>query len=135
MLSCCERSRFTRRTATVTTSAPEASMARCIVSASGYFPVPTSRRDWKVRPAIMNGVSRSAPPALVISSASDEVHQLDRVARGHAHLAQAGAANDLPVVLDHHGARVELEHREQFEERGAGRYAARRAVHHDVDGR
>jgi hypothetical protein len=34
-----------RRIATVTISAPEASMARRVSSKSRYLPVPTSRRD------------------------------------------------------------------------------------------
>ena len=40
-----DRSRLTRRTATVTISAPEASMAAWVSAPSLYFPVPTIRRD------------------------------------------------------------------------------------------
>ncbi len=48
-----ERSaRSTRRTATVTISAPEASWAARMVSKSVYLPVPRIRREWKVRSAI-----------------------------------------------------------------------------------
>ena len=49
-----ERSRFTRRTATVTISAPLASMAAFVSAPSLYFPVPTINRDVNRRPAITN---------------------------------------------------------------------------------
>src|ERR1700688_940280 len=45
--------RFTRRTATVTTSAPEAAWQRAISGKLRYLPVPTNRREWKVRPAMV----------------------------------------------------------------------------------
>ncbi len=48
---------FTRRTATVTMSAPEASCACAMTACEGYFPVPTMRREVNVRPAMTNGVS------------------------------------------------------------------------------
>ena len=47
------RSRFTRRTATVTISAPEASMARAVSCPERYFPVPTIRRERNCLPAMM----------------------------------------------------------------------------------
>src|SRR5687767_5242779 len=48
---------FTRRTATVTMSAPDASCARAMTGCDGYLPVPMISRDWNVRPAITNGES------------------------------------------------------------------------------
>ncbi len=42
---------FTRRTATVMISAPEASSAAAFCAKSLYLPVPTISRDRKVRPA------------------------------------------------------------------------------------
>src|SRR4029077_15304685 len=45
--------RFTRRTATVTISAPEAAWHRAISWKLRYFPVPTMRRDQNSRPAII----------------------------------------------------------------------------------
>ena len=45
---------FTRRTATVTMSAPDASCAFTITACDGYLPVPTIRRDANVLPAIEN---------------------------------------------------------------------------------
>src|SRR5712692_4487479 len=49
------RSRFTRRTATVTISAPLASRARAVSWKDLYFPVPTIRRERKERPAMRSG--------------------------------------------------------------------------------
>ena len=43
---------FTRRTATVTMSAPDASCARCMTANDEYLPVPTIRRDANSRPAM-----------------------------------------------------------------------------------
>ena len=40
--------------ATVTISVPEASMAWDISSLELNFPVPTNRREWNVRPPIIN---------------------------------------------------------------------------------
>jgi len=42
---------LTRRTATVTISAPDAATAAAFCSKSLYFPVPTISRERKVRPA------------------------------------------------------------------------------------
>src|SRR5438045_4858728 len=61
------------------------------------------------------------------------MHELDRVARGYRDVAQSGAPHDRAVVLDHHGAGVELERAEQLEQRGAARHPALLPVHHDVD--
>src|SRR5690348_7906129 len=59
-----ERSvRFTRRTATVTMSAPEAACARAISGKLRYFPVPTISRDLNARPAMI----RSSDIAMDIS--------------------------------------------------------------------
>ena len=52
---------FTRRTATVTMSAPDASWPARITACDGYLPVPTMSRDANVRPAMTNGVSVTIP--------------------------------------------------------------------------
>lgn len=58
-----ERSlRSTRRRATVTISAPAASIARSVSAMSSYLPVPTISRLWKLRPAMTSG-SRTATGA------------------------------------------------------------------------
>src|SRR5690242_10351760 len=134
MLSSLERSRSTRRTATVTTSAPDASMARIISSLERYLPVPTSRREWNTRPPMVSGMSFTTSTAVVIGSPSaHEMHQLDRVTLGDAHIAQRRPAHDAAVVLDDHGARVELQRRQQLQQRRAVGDGARLAVHHDLD--
>jgi len=46
--------RFTRRTATVTMSAPEAACARAISENCRVLPVPTIRRELNARPAMTN---------------------------------------------------------------------------------
>jgi hypothetical protein len=73
---------FTRRTATVTISAPAASTARRVSSNERYLPVPTISRERYSRPASVKGST------LVMdgSAASDEMDHLDRVA-----VAQRGA--------------------------------------------
>src|SRR5258705_1936036 len=129
MLVSFERSRSTRRTATVTISAPEASMARRIVALSGYLPVPTIRRDWNVRPPIVSGVS-----CIVASSPSHEVHQPRRVAGGAPAGPQRPPAHDLAVVLDDHGARVERQLGQQLEQGHARRHGPGLPVDDDVDG-
>src|SRR5947207_287056 len=63
---------LTRRTATVTISAPEASCACTITALEGYLPVPTMRRDVKVRPA--------RTKASIALASTHEVHDLDLVA-------------------------------------------------------
>jgi len=55
--------RFTRRTATVTISAPLASRARAFSSYDLYLPVPMMRRERQVRPATVNGLSSGATRA------------------------------------------------------------------------
>ena len=47
---------FTRRTATVIISAPDASCAFTITAGDEYLPVPTRRRDENVLPAIVEGI-------------------------------------------------------------------------------
>src|ERR1051326_2784238 len=108
-------------------------MARAMTSLSRYLPVPTMRREWNVRPPTTNGVSRMASTAAGMSAPSYEMHQLHRVGRGYRDVPQPGAPHDRAVVLDHHGARVELERAEQLEQRGAARHPALLPVHQDVD--
>jgi len=59
---------LTRRTATVTISAPLASMAARVSSKSLYLPVPTSSREVKRRPATskVSSVSMSSAIALLM---------------------------------------------------------------------
>src|SRR3954468_15015375 len=156
MLSSLRRSRSTRRTATVTISAPEASIAVAMVALSRYSPVPTMRRERNSRPPRVNGVSKSVSGVVRIAvivapsgglvvprrarddasgkitasrlASADEVHQLDRIARGQPGLAEAGAAHDLTVELDHHRSGVESQRLEQVEQRRRLGHATRLAV-------
>src|SRR5215468_387327 len=62
--------RLTRRTATVTMSAPEAACARAISSKLRYLPVPTISRDLKARPAMTSWSGISFPSQNCRTSAS-----------------------------------------------------------------
>jgi hypothetical protein len=53
---------LTRRTATVTISAPDASMARLVSAKSLYLPVPTISRDRYLLPASSKKSSMFHPP-------------------------------------------------------------------------
>src|SRR5881409_3927096 len=76
-----------------------------------------------------------ASTAVVIASApSDEVHQLDRIPFRYGHTREAGASHDRAVMLHHHGAGIELERRQELEQRGARGYRTRLTVDCDVDG-
>src|SRR6187402_1753207 len=81
---------LTRRTATVTISAPDTSTACRVWANEAYLPVPTMSRDRKLLPARTKGSS----PA--ISAAPHEVDDLHRVAVGQAVRAVLGPR--------HHGA-------------------------------
>src|SRR5690606_28221246 len=86
---------FTRRTATVTISAPLASIARRVSAKSLYLPVPTISRERNVRPPrvkvssmwLINGRARGLfrsvrdADGAWPSPATDELHDLDDVAR------------------------------------------------------
>src|SRR4051812_12303627 len=135
------RSRSTRRTATVTISAPDASIAWAMTPWSRYLPVPTIRRDRKLRPAMVRGSSMVGAESVLVmsipsfvsesefsrkdnsewgSSSSYEVHQLDGVSSSERGLLQLSSTDDLAVKLHDYGPRVEAEVRE---ERGHGRGA------------
>src|SRR3954463_11930124 len=125
------RSRSTRRTATVTTSAPDASIAAIICAFDAYFPVPTNSRERNSRPPMMNGVSSvgSRSGAAVTSPSSDEMHDLQHVTLAeHDRRVRVAIAQDGPVVLDHDEARIELQRGEIGGERGAWRNPARVTV-------
>ena len=90
---------FTRRTATVTISAPEASTAAAFSSKLLYLPVPTISRELKVRPG--NGPVIGLDVLLRGHSApSDEMHDLERVAVGDRDFAKIARGHDLEIALD-----------------------------------
>src|SRR6187397_1051634 len=73
---------FTRRTATVTTSAPDTSIAFRVSAKSLYFPVPTQRRDLNSRPAITKRSSYIGPSPFH-SLAEDESPAADKAQNFH----------------------------------------------------
>src|SRR2546426_1182904 len=79
---------LTRRTATVTTSAPDASMAFWVSTKSLYLPVPTQSRERNSMPAIVN---RSSFMLCVLPTADepDDFHAVP--------VAQRCAREGLPV--------------------------------------
>src|SRR6266496_4517448 len=129
------RSRSTRRTATVTTSAPDASIASIIVSFESYLPVPTISRDRNSRPAMVSGKrSSEVSTAVPMSAASDEVNYLDDVAAVKRMGVKAVAISEnRPVVLDHNESRIDSERVEQLAKRAVTRYLPRGSVHRQSD--
>src|SRR6266511_3576786 len=85
---------FTRRTATVTISSPEASIARLVSAKSLYFPVPTLSRDRYSLPASTNGSFIYPRPGL---ATADEMHNLDRIARLQATIGVFVTGNNVTV--------------------------------------
>src|SRR5215210_1368866 len=112
------RSRSTRRTATVTTSAPDASIAAIICSFDAYFPVPTIRRERNSRPPINSGESWTGRLIVAISAPAHEMHDLEDVAvAAHASAKRLAVAEDLPVVLDDHHPRGQRQRGQETAER------------------
>src|ERR1043165_10062601 len=99
---------LTRRTATVTMSAPDASCACAITACDEYLPVPTMRRDRNVRFAIVKGVSTMA------LSATHEIDDLDAVAVADEGRCEHRAPDDHLIVLDGHAPRIDVQALEQL---------------------
>src|SRR5262249_34587922 len=95
---------FTRRTATVIISAPDASCALTMTACDEYLPVPTISRDVNVLPAMVNGVG-----SMTSSTAADEVHDLDLVPVVDHRRFVGGAPHDKKIVFDRDTARVDFE--------------------------
>src|SRR5207247_105206 len=135
--------RSTRRTATVTMSAPEASWASRMTWRVGYLPVPTMRRDRNSRPARINeSLMISIVPPLPRtpsqagrggSAAADEGDDLERVAVVESHRGVLGAGHDPAIVLDRDRLAFEGEPAEELRQRGAGGHGHGLPVHRDVD--
>src|ERR1051325_6617073 len=97
---------LTRRRATVTISAPEASTAAAFSSRLLYLPVPTIRREVKVRPATVQ-VSALMSCCAVTSTASDKMHDFILVAVNYLDFSKRGARHDLEIALDGHLRRID----------------------------
>src|SRR5512139_2358560 len=91
---------LTRRTATVTIWAPDASTAAAFCSKSLYFPVPTISREVKVRPATVHVSVKFSTPA-------NEVDDFISVAILDHHSPKGGARHDLQVPLYRDMERIE----------------------------
>src|ERR1051325_3427552 len=94
---------FTRRTATVIMSAPEASCAFTMTDGDEYFPVPTISREANVLPAIVKLESMN------LLSTADEVDDLHLIALAHQRVVECRALQDDQVVFDRHPARIDVE--------------------------
>src|SRR5687768_6398372 len=103
---------FTRRTATVAMSAPDASCARAITACDEYLPVPMISRDANVRPAMTNGesvIQKIPNPKSQLLTTANEVHDFHRIAIVDDYLGKPLALDDGEVVLDGNPPRVDLE--------------------------
>src|SRR6187431_2732370 len=105
-IGCLGSDTLTRRTATVTISAPAASTAAAFCSKLLYLPVPTISREVKVRPAT-DQLSARTSCWTVISAASDDMDDLIVVAVLDPDLREQRAGDDVEVALDRHAAGVE----------------------------
>jgi hypothetical protein len=103
---------FTRRTATVTMSAPEALWAFAITAWELYFPLPMISRDVNARPAMTSDVS----PGIRLAS-THKIHDLDAIAVVHERLRKEGSPENLEIVLDRHTARIDRQFHEQVSDR------------------
>src|SRR5262249_59831905 len=118
---------FTRRTATVTISEPDASTARRVSSNDRYLPVPTIRREVYSRPA-----SVKVSLVSIASAASHEVDHLDRVSVVKDGRAVLGARHDGAVHLHGDPARPEAERGDEIGDRRPGGDRSRLAVDDDL---
>src|SRR4051812_28219519 len=142
MLSSFDRSRSTLRTATVTTSAPDASIASIICAFDAYLPVPTIRRERNSRPAITNGLGSAnaavddglSKSACATSASPDKVDDLERVIRLQRQRSEGIAvAQNRSVALDHYYARIESQRCEEVRQRPIRGDPALRSVHRESD--
>src|SRR4029453_1530887 len=106
---------LTRRTATVTSSAPEAWCACAISALLGYLPVPTIRREVNERSAMTRGsmVSGWQGPGFSGSQGpktlapAHEIDDLDLVALADQLGGVVGATHDHEVALDGDTTRID----------------------------
>src|SRR5688572_1372475 len=123
---------FTRRTATVTTSAPETSIAFLVSAKSLYLPVPTHSLDLNSRPAITSRslcMGRNPPyPAVIRTTAADEAQNLHAVPCFEATPIEFPAIQNFQVQFHSHPLSLEVQFPQQITDRGSGGAIARFAV-------
>src|SRR5271166_5902741 len=99
---------FTRRTATVTISAPLASTAARVSAKSLYFPVPTIRRDLNRLPpssklsSCMGSLLCDHANQRNALSAADEIDDLNRISGLEKGRCVFGLGDDLAIDFDRH---------------------------------
>src|SRR6187397_2180010 len=119
---------FTRRTATVTISAPLASTAAAFSSKLLYLPVPTISREAKVRPATVH-VSAATDCGAFNSTTSNEMHDLELVPLDHFDIGECRARNHFQIVLDGDLPRIESDGLEHCSEAASAGNSPRLPVH------
>src|SRR6266702_2365057 len=88
---------LTRRTATVTTSAPEASIAFWVSTKSLYLPVPTHRRDRNSTPAMVNLSS-----FMRLLASADKPDDLDSISISKSRPFKCAAVYNIQIHLNRH---------------------------------
>src|SRR5207247_11053704 len=94
---------FTRRTATVIISAPDASCALTMTAADAYLPVPTMRREEKLLPAMIKLSEFMRLPA------ADKVDDVNLISLVHDKFVERPSLEYAAVMLDGDAARVDRE--------------------------
>ena len=85
-----------------------------MIACDEYLPVPTMSRDVNVRPAMTTGVSIMLMRGL---TAADEVDDFDAVAVADDDLGKALTLEDGEVMLHCHAPRIDVELRQQGDDR------------------
>src|ERR1700736_854671 len=103
-----------RRIATVTTCAPLARCACCMISSDGYLPVPTNKRELN---SYLPMRSVSVPVSVCISAPCDRDDDLEPVAVVQHDLTVPSARHDVVVQRDRRPVAPHVQHVEQRAER------------------
>src|SRR3954451_14290698 len=124
---------FTRRTATVIISAPDASCARTITAGDEYLPVPTINRDENDLSAIFRTSNFLIPNSqFLILPAAHKVHHFDLVALADDGGGERVAFQHDEIVLDGNAACVDRKLREKLADGQGSGNLVRVAVQHNV---
>src|ERR1041384_3668215 len=125
----CFADRSTRRSATVTISAPEAARASRVWSLEAYLPVPTMMRERKLRaPRVQVSVVSG------ISASSHEGYDFEPVTGGELGVGVASARDDLAVAFDGDGAVRQTELTDECGDGSASIHCSRLSIYHHING-
>src|SRR5437763_12000517 len=108
---------LTRRTATVTTSAPEASIAFWVSTKSLYLPVPTHRRDRNSTPAMVNLSS-----FMRCLASADKPDDLDSISISKRRPLKGATVYNLQIHLHRHSITSNLQLRQERRHRAGFRH-------------